>query len=205
MMTQLKKNLLFFVLFCAFLWPMMNCSRLRYDVIPDADAVYHALNLKVNVKVENENSRQRQNFKIVLKYDENMDKMLFLSPLNQVYGQLFIKNERVVLINTKKKRYWKGRFKRLIKEIWALDFDYSEFRALILEGHIPRDKAKESGLRISLEKEKESERPVRIKIKYRDVLLSLKVSGRRIGEGRIDFSPRLEKAKKESLERVLEE
>ena len=205
MMTQIKKNFLSFVLVCAFLWPILDCSRLRYDVIPDADAVYHALNLKVNVKVENENSRQRQNFKIVLKYDESMDKMLFLSPLNQVYGQLFIKDERVLLINTKKKRYWKGRFKRLIKEIWALDFDYAEFKALILEGSIPREKAKESGLRISLEKEKESEQPRRIRINYRDVLLTLKVSGRRTGRGRIDFSPRLQKAKKESLERVLED
>jgi hypothetical protein len=56
-----------------------------------------------------------------------------------------------------------------------------------------------------LEKEKENDKPKRIKINYKDVLLKLKVSSRRTGKGRIDFSPRLQKAKKAPLDRVLED
>lgn len=178
------------------------CSRLKYDVIPDPYALYHSVILKVNVKAKK--SRKRQNFKIVLKYDDSRDKMLFLSPLNQVYGQLFIKNETALLINTKKRKYWKGDFNRLIHEIWALDFTYIQFKELILTGRIPQHKVKEKGLQISLEKEEESEKPKRIRIDHRDVTIKIKISSRREGKGIINFSPRLEKVKKAPIEEVLE-
>ena len=179
-----------------------SCSRLRYDVIPDPYALYHSVILKVNVKAKN--SRKRQNFKIVLKYDDSRDKMLFLSPLNQVYGQIFIKNETVLLINTKKRKYWEGNFNRLIYEMWALDFTYSQFKELILTGKVSQNKVKEGGLEISLEKENESEKPKRIRIDHRDVRIKIKISSRRTGKGIINFSPRLEKVKKATIEEILE-
>jgi hypothetical protein len=178
------------------------CSRMKYDVIPDSYAIYHSAVLKVNVRVKD--SRKRQNFKIVLKYDDSRDKMLFLSPMNQVYGQLFIKNETALLINTKKRKYWKGDFNRLIREIWALDFTYFQFKELILTGRIPQRKVEESGLQISLEKEEESEKPKRIKIDHRDMTVKIKISSRRKGKGIINFSPRLEKVKKATIEEILE-
>jgi len=180
------------------------CSRLKYDILPDADAVYHSVVIKVNVKINTNPPRKRQNFKIVLKYDDSRDKMLFLSPLNQVYGQLFIKNETALLINTKRKKYWKGDFNRLIDEIWALDFTYAQFKELILTGRIPQNKVKESGFRVSLEKEKGSERPERIKIDHRDITIKLRISNRRTGKGIIRFSHRLKKVKKSTIEEILE-
>ncbi len=180
------------------------CSRLKYDVLPDANAVYHSVTIKVNVKVNTNPPRKRQNFKIVLKYDDSRDKMLFLSPLNQVYGQLFIKNETALLINTKKKKYWKGDFNRLIDEIWALDFTYAQFKELILTGRVPQNKVKESGFQVSLEREKGSERPERIKIDHRDITIKLRISSHRTGKGIIHFSPRLKKVKKATIEEVLE-
>jgi hypothetical protein len=181
---------------------------LKYDIIPDANATYNTITLGVNVKIQSEGqkSRQSQSFKILLKYDGVRDKMLFLSPLNQVYGQLFIENEKVLLINSKKKRYWRGRFKTLINEIWALDFNYAEFKELLLVGTIPQKKARESSLKISLEKEEGSDRPERIRIEYNDVTIRIKISDRRSGKGIIDFSPRLEKVvQKGTIEEVLGE
>lgn len=208
MTARVKLCLLSFVLFCLFLLFNPGCSRLKYDIIPDADATYNSITLGVNVGIRPQEgkSRQKQSFKILLKYDGARDKMLFLSPLNQVYGQLFIENEKVLLINSKTKRYWRGRFKTLIDEIWALDFTYAEFKELILAGTIPQKKALESSLRISLEKEEGGDRPARIKIEYNDVTLRLKLSDRRGGKGRIDFSPRLEKVvQKATIREVLEE
>lgn len=180
------------------------CSRLKYDILPDADAVYHSVVIKVNVKINTNSPGKRQHFKIVLKYDDSRDKMLFLSPLNQVYGQLFITNETALLIDTKKKRYWHGDFKRLIEKIWGLDFTYSQFKELILTGRIPQNKVKERGFRVSLEKEKGSERPERIKIDHRDMTIKLRISSRRTGNGIIRFSPRLKKVKKATIEEILE-
>ncbi|MCP5102579.1 MAG: outer membrane lipoprotein LolB [bacterium] len=197
-----------FLFLSIFLLLFSYCSRLKYDVIPDADAIYRAVTVRVNVKVAANpaanTSRRRQNFKIVLKYDDHKDKMLFLSPLNQVYGRLFIEDERALLINSKKKRYWKGRFKTLIREIWALDFSYAQFKELILEGAVSQKELKEKGLKISLEREEKSDKPKRVLIEFKNVKIRLKMSGRRMGKGRIDFEPRLEKVERTTIERVLQ-
>ena len=63
---------------------------------------------------------------------------------------------------------------------------------------------KESGLEISLEKENKSEKPKRIRIDHRDVKIKIKISSRRTGKGIINFSPRLEKVKKATIEEILE-
>lgn len=208
MSKPIKHSFLSFVLICLLLSFYPGCSRLKYDIIPDADATYNSMTLGVNVGIRPQEgkSRQRQSFKILLKYDEARDKMLFLSPLNQVYGQLFIENEKVLLINSKKKRYWRGRFKTLIDAIWAIDFTYAEFKELVLAGTIPHKKARESSLKISLEKEEGGDRPARIRIEYNDVTLRIKITDRRVGKGLIDFSPRLEKVvQKATIEEVLGE
>lgn len=179
------------------------CTRLKYDIIPDSSAVYHSATIKVNVREKN--SRKRQNFKIVLKYDDTRDKMLFLSPLNQVYGLLIIENEKTLLISTKKRKYWRGNFNTLLEKIWALDFNYSQFKKLILNGLIPWEKVKEIGMEISMEKEKESEKPKRIKIYHKDITIKLRISNCRTGKGIINFSPRMDGLEKASIENALEE
>lgn len=181
------------------------CSRLKYDITPDAVARYSSATIKVNVKITHPDTgdKKRQSFKILLKFDGNRDKMLFLSPLNQVYGLLFIENERVLLVNTKRKKYWKGHFNTLIEEIWALDFNYSEFKALILTGTIPREKTAARGMRVSIQKEEETGKPERITIGYDNVFLRLKVSNRRTGKGLIDFTPRLKNVSAASIEEAL--
>ncbi|MCP4156127.1 MAG: outer membrane lipoprotein LolB [bacterium] len=165
-----------------------SCSRLKYDILPDSQRTYHSLTVRVNVKYTTKKGRQKQNFKIVLKYDANQDKMLFLSPLNQVYGQLFVKNEQVLLINTKKKRSWKGHFASLIKKIWGLDLNYSQFKALILKGTLPTKKMADKGLDISIEKD-EKNIPKRIIISRSKGLIKLKIYNRKTGKGIINFSP----------------
>jgi hypothetical protein len=130
--------------------------------------------------------------------------MIFLSPLNQVYGQLFIENETALLVNTKRKKYWTGDFNRLIREIWSLDFNYAEFKELILTGEIPHRKVKKSGLKISLEKENETKIPKRITIGRRDMTIKIKISNRRTGKGIIDFTPRLKGVDKTGIDDILE-
>lgn len=184
---------------------LFACSRLKYDITPDPNALYSSVTIKVNLKINNPDTgaKKRQNFKILLKFDDNRDKMLFLSPLNQVYGLLFIENERVLLVNTKRKKYWKGRFNRLIDEIWALDFNYSEFKKLILTGTIPPKKTAERGMRVSIERDNETQKPGQIDIDYNNVILKLKISNRRTGSGLVDFSPRLKNMSAASIEEAL--
>lgn len=199
-LLPLVVSLLFSLLFS-----LSFCSRLKYDVLPDSTAVYFSVTIKVNVKLNDPNpgSPKRQNFKILLKYDRQNDKMLFLSPLNQVYGQLFIENEKVLLVNTKEKKYWKGRFNTLIEEIWNLDFTYSQFKELILDGTVPREKTEERGLRISLETDEKTGKPRRITINYNEAVIKLRISDRRTGKGIIDFTHPLKQMEAAAIEEAL--
>jgi len=186
---------------------LFACSRLTYDITPDSNALYSSVTIKVNLKLNNPDTgtKKRQNFKILLKFDHNRDKMLFLSPLNQVYGLLFIENERVLLVNTKRKQYWKGHFNTLIREIWTLDFTYSEFKKLILTGTMPQEKTGERRMKVSIERDNETQKPERIDIGYNNVTLKLRISNRRTGKGLVDFSPRLKNMKAASIQEALED
>lgn len=182
------------------------CSQLKYDVIPHQSAVYHSLRIKVNAK--NTSSSEKQNFKILLKYDDSRDKMFFLSPLNQVYGLLLLEGEKAVLINTKKKKYWKGNFRSLLQEIWNLDFDYREFKQLIVEGKVPEDKIKKQGIKISFEQNPSTNNrgePQRLQIISGDLLLKIKISQRKTGKGIISFAKNLEGMKKTAIRELLAE
>jgi hypothetical protein len=193
-----------------FLWSFSGCSGLRYkyDVVPDAEKVYHSLRIKVNVKYKG--SGERDNFKIILKFDNTKDKMLFLSPLNQVYGLLVVNPDRenVLLVNTKKKKYWTGPFHILLQDLWGpgMDFNYEEFKQLIVAGVMPGDKLMQRDINISIENtgNSEEEKPGRIIITTRDVRVRLKISHRVTGKGSIRFSVDLVRMKKAGLRETLE-
>jgi hypothetical protein len=193
-----------------FSWSFPGCSGLKYkyDVTPDAEKVYRSLRMKVNVKYSG--SGQRDNFKIILKFDNTRDKMLFLSPLNQVYGLLTVNpgRENVLLVNTKKKKYWTGPFYILLQEIWGpgMDFNYKEFKQLIVAGVMPGDKLKRRHISISIEETdgSEKEKPERMTITTRDVRVKLKISHRTTGKGSIRFSVDLARMKKAGLRETLE-
>ena len=192
------------------LWSFSGCSgaRYKYDVTPDADRVYHSLRIKVNVKYKG--SGERDNFKIILKFDDTKDKMLFLSPLNQVYGLLVVNpnRENALLVNTKKKKYWTGPFRILLQELWGpgMDFNYKEFKQLLVAGVMPGDKLKRRDITISIEKTDtgEEEKPERMTITTRDVRVKIKISHRTTGKGRIRFSVDLARMKKAGLRETLE-
>jgi len=133
-------------------WLFFNgCASLNYDVVPDETSFYQSLQIKINI--QDKSSKEKQGLKILLKYQNNRDKLFFLSPVNQVYGLLLVENENALLINTKKKKYWQGRFNRLLLEMWDMDFDYREFKRLLIEGTIPMEKIRHQGIEINIEKQ----------------------------------------------------
>jgi hypothetical protein len=194
------------------LWMLTGCSRLpyRYDVVPDAASVYYSMAIKVNVRYKD--SGQRDNFKILLKYDNSKDRMLFLSPLNQVYGLLVVDPDRedVLLVNTRKKKYWTGPFYLLLQEIWGpgMDFDYNEFKGLLVAGVVPADRLKRRDIKITIEKtsanDGETGKPERLTIDAPEVRVRIKVSNRGTGRGRIRFEMDLGRLEVAGIRELLE-
>ncbi|MCP5051098.1 MAG: hypothetical protein GY940_28295 [bacterium] len=181
-----------------------GCSRLSYDVEPDASAVYHSLRIKLNVK--NRSTGKRQNFKALLKYNRDGDKMMFLSPLNQVYGLLFIRDENSLLINSKRKKYWRGDFRRLLEFMWGprMDFHYSQFKQLMVRGIVPEDRVKANGIEISIKKTGDRGEPEKMQIKSPDMLVKIKISNRKTGSGRLRLSMEVDGMKQSTIRELLE-
>ena len=175
------------------------CSPIRHPVVPGEarapGAIYHSLKIKVNLK-EMATGR-KQGFKILLKFTETKARMLFLGPpLNKVYARLITDGESALLINAKKKKYWQGDFKILLREMWDVNFDYSEFKRLLVDGIIPRKKAKKSNLKVLVEVDQENGKPVKIEISGRDSFIILKISNRRTVNGTVVFSTNLKNSRK---------
>lgn len=177
------------------------CSTVKYETEPGIEGYYRLLTLKLNVK----DSRQerRGSGKIILKFDDKYSKMLFLSPLNQVYYELHVEREEALLINPKRKKYWRGKFTFLLRELWGINFTYGELERLITDGIIPGRKVRKAALDISVVTDEETEKPVRITITGSDVLLRLKVLNKKLKQGRLKPDPRLAAFRSAHLEEVL--
>jgi len=200
------KKLWFGTFVICFLFFFTKCTHLNYDVMPHQNAYYHSMRIKINVK--NKISKEKQSFKILLKYTDHEDKMFFLSPLNQLYGKLFVKDEKTLLINTKKKRYWQGRFRDLLYEFWRLDFDYKEFKHLLLFGKVPRKKIRKQNIRIILGEDTSDSGgsyPQKMEILTPELQLKLKISHHKTSKGILSFSRNIEGMQKAySIKNLLE-
>ena len=182
-----------------FLLLLPFCSPVRYRMVPGDDpapgAIYHSLKIKVNLKEVS--TGRKQAFKILQKFTEKRARMLFLGPpLNKVYAKLITDGESALLINSKKKKYWRGDFKTLLREIWGVNFDYSEFKRLLVEGVIPREKAKQNNLKVSVEADKENGKPEQVRISGEDIVIKLRISNRRTVNGQIVFAVNLKSLRK---------
>jgi hypothetical protein len=180
-----------------------DCSRLNYDITPDSHAVYHSLRLKFNVK--NRGTGKRQNFKVLLKFNNEGDKMLFLSPLNQIYGMLFIEGEKALLINWKKKRYWQGNFRYLLHYMWGetMDFRYSQFKDLIVTGRVP-EKIKSKNIKINVQRDTTTEIPIRLIIQNPQAVVKIKISNRETKTGQLNLSTNITQMNRTGIKEIME-
>lgn len=189
--------------FAAMLSILPACGSPKVHREPEPGNFYYSLKIKVNLELLD--SGRKQGIKILLKFSGCKARMLFLGPpLNKIYAKMIVDGESALLINHKKKKYWRGNFKTLLREMWDMDFNYREFKELLLEGAFPAKRAKESGLEISVEKDNKSGRPGKIRIKGKQARLDLKISNHKTREGKIVFSVNLGRMEQAALESVLQ-
>ena len=185
------------IIFCLFI--LTSCTNLKYDVIPDSKSIYNSVKAKILFK----SNDFKFSGKILLKYNKFRDKILFLSPLNQIYFKLFVSEENTLLINSKKKKFWSGNFNILFERMGNINFGYDELKQLILEGIVPENKVKENALKLTFEKNKKSGKPKRIKITGRDILIKLKILSTKERKGKINFLADLKNFKRTDLNDAL--
>jgi len=138
-----------------------------------------------------------------MKFDRDKTKILFLSPFNQIYFQLFVEKSAALLINVKKKKYWEGDFKNLIEEMWNIDLDLDELKMLIMKGIVPERKISQSGMKFTMKDDKKTKKPKSIKIQQGEILLQLIIQKRKIKNGKIELYVNFNRYKKSSMRKVL--
>jgi hypothetical protein len=122
--------------------------------------------------------------KILLSFDQKRDKILLLSPMNQVYFKLMVKNEGAVLVNLKKRRYWTGSFHVLFSRMGQVDLTYRELHTLILKGTIP---ASSRHYAVTIKDRHKDGRPRRIVIEGHHLLVRFKLRSLKKRKGEIHF------------------
>ncbi len=175
------------------------CSSFRYDVTPDTEDFQYS---RVKMKVYYKNGKNKQSGKVLLKYDDNRTKMLFLSPFNQVLLELIMSGENLLLINSKSKKYWKGDFKSFLKIVWNIDLEFEQLKLLLLEGIEPKNIGDEH-LKFNIEKDKDSAKPKIIKITNEDIFIKLKVISKKVRKGKLNFNKDLSNLQKSDINDVL--
>jgi hypothetical protein len=176
-----------------------GCLSNRYNMNPDVPGFHHSIRLKFNLR----NDREQQNGKILMLFDALRAKILFLSPLNQVYFQLLVENNQSFLINNKKKKYWQGDFDELIRKMWAINLGFDDLKRLIQLGAIPKQKLNAAGLQLDLEKQGKTGTPKRITLRGDRVLLDLKIINQRQKKGAVQFYWKISQFDRTDIDEVL--
>lgn len=186
---------LIFIILCSMLLPA--CVKKKYHMEPGSGQVDFYRSLKIKVNAKDMSTGRKQSIKILLKFTESKARMLFLGPpLNKIYAKLITDGESALLINSKQRKYWQGDFKTLLQEMWDVNFDYSEFKRLLVDGIVPGKRLKKRGIQVSVEMDKESGKPGTIQISGRNILIKLRISNRKTRTGTLVFSVNLEKHEK---------
>jgi hypothetical protein len=155
----------------------------RLTVDLDSPGIHYSLKVKFSFQDRSE----KQNGRILMKYDHRRAKILFLTPLNQIYFKLLVENDRAVLINTKKKICWEGEFRRLLREMWRIDLSFPELRLLIEKGTVPRRRFEKNNLEYSLERDDKTGQPEKLRLFNDEISIQLRIQNRKTKKGAIEF------------------
>ena len=189
------KNLTIKLLFLLFFFPQCSTTT-KYSSYPSQAGSFSSLNAKIFFR----NDQFKFSGKILLSYDQEQDKILFLSPMNQVYFKVLVMDEHTVLVNLKKRRYWQGPFHILFSRMGKVNLTYQELKDLILKGITP---ATDQNYSVSIKKNGEAGPPQQIIIEGQQLLVRIKIRSLKLKKGKIYFKINKNRLVNENLEKTL--
>ncbi len=196
MKAMLKKTLLLLA------WvSLAACRPHSPDLQPPAGPYFHHLNIKFSLQ----DAGARQNGRVIWRFDENISKFIFFTPLNQVGLELAVAGEEAVLVNFGNKTYWRGDFSSMLDRLWGIGVNLSALRSLLLVGAAPAAEFLEKGIAVSIERAGNNGVPAAVRLSQGGAELALRISKREFRPGRIvwvDYAGRYRAAE---LEDVLEQ
>jgi len=129
------------VVLCLALAAFSACAPPR----PRTEADTAAFHWRVRVTFDLRDPEGRERGRVWVAAGADRARILFLSPLNQVTLELFVRGEEALLLRRKEGRCWRGPFRRLIHRMWGIDVPWREVRGWLLEGRVPVERLQREG------------------------------------------------------------
>lgn len=150
-----------------------------------------------------ETGAERQKGRLVLDVDGRRARILFLNPLNRVVMDLYVENDRAILVNRGRKRYWRGDFAELIRRMWQLRMNFTDLRRLLFDKAVPETLAQQPRLLVQVERDTATGLPELLRVSDASTRLSLTVLRRRRVTGALDSQRALDSLEPAALEEVI--
>lgn len=173
------------------------CSKISYKSTPGTGYSYYN---SVLIRAKIIKSTQKDKVKILLKYNKNGDRLIFLGALNQVLFEILIHNSKTIIIISKKKKFWEGQFSQFMEKIWGINVDYPELKNLLLNKVIPEKTIAENSVKISIKKAEKKKIAWKVLISDKKTELEFKVYSQKKQIGNINFKRDLSRYQKINLE-----
>ncbi|MDY0296158.1 MAG: hypothetical protein RB296_02475 [Acidobacteriota bacterium] len=150
-----------------------------------------------------ESDAERWKGRLVLDVDGPRARMLFLNPLNRVVMDLYVENDRALLVNRSRKRCWRGEFSILVQRVWQLQLAFSDLQRLLFDGIVPPALQRRSGIQVEMERDPASGLPRTLQLDDGTSNIRFTVLRRRHVGGRLDDPRDMEGMVDAELEEVI--
>ena len=166
---------------------------------PPVGPYFHSLSIKFSLQ----DAGARQNGRVIWRFDENISKFVFFTPLNQVGLELDVAGEEAVLVNFGNKTYWRGDFSLMLDRVWGIGVNLSALRALLLAGTAPAEEFLKKGIAVAIERSGSSGAPAAVRLSRGGAELALRISRHELRPGRLVWVDYAGRYRADELEAVV--
>jgi len=192
---MMRKALFLLALAC-----VASCRTRGPVLIPPAGPSFRSLSSKFSFH----DGEARQNGRVLWRFDGELSKFIFFTPLNQAGLELDVAGEDAVLVNFARKEYWRGDFRVLLERMWGVDMSLSTLKSLVLAGDVPQDEFAAKGIEAAVERGPAGGAPLAVRLRRGGADLSLRLTRDELRPGKIVLVGYEGRYRAAGLERVLE-
>lgn len=180
---------------------LISCQARRPGLVPPPGPHFRALSIKFSFH----DPLARQSGRVSWRFDDHSSKFLFFNPLNQAGIELDVAAEDAVLVNHRKKAFWRGDFSGLLDRMWGIALTLSDLKSLLAENGATPAGLAGKGIAVALERAAGSGALETVRLQSGAADLSLRILKDELRPGKIVLVDYAERYHPQDLESVLED
>lgn len=159
----------------------------------------------VTIRLRTVTPEGKEKTKILLSYNDRGDRLIFLSPLNQVLFEIRVTGNLSTVIVPRRNQFWTGEFSEFFSRFRDMDLTYNEIKALLLEQRYDGKRLRHLGFSIRIIESQREQYPVKIHLTRDDMQLEFRVYEQVRKPGKLNLTTDLSGYRKVPLENLMED